>query len=106
MSEKDFDQVPVTVTILKTETGECRDFKTALWFSRSGIKRDATEEMDSALFIWGDGNYSCDCNREQFFHEANGDTELAKRDIPCTDGRFKVRICLDSTGECVYSEFG
>lgn len=38
-------------------------------------------------FLWEDGNYACDCNREQFYREAAGETG---DESPCGDSRFTV----------------
>lgn len=46
------------------------------------------ESVDSAAFMWTEGNYSCDCNRHLFFERAFGnDPPLGGE---CSDGRYVV----------------
>jgi hypothetical protein len=51
-------------------------------------------------FGWSEGNFSCDCNRAQFFAEAKG---LRDPDLPCSDGRFSVRVAAND-GSTIYSD--
>ena len=39
-------------------------------------------------FLWEEGNYSCDCNREIFFQRAKG---KEVDDACCGEGRFSYR---------------
>lgn len=57
--------------IVKNETGEARTY--------------ATEFSDDrgVVYMFQDGNYSCDCNRHLFWHRANGDEP--EDDAPCGD---------------------
>lgn len=57
-------------------------------------------------FMWEDGNYSCDCNRHNFFMQVkHGLKPLEAEDIACGDSRYKIRITRLDTNEEVYSEF-
>jgi len=58
----------------------------------TGIVRDTVHESEivtkeSMEYMWLDGNYSCDCNRELFFRRAAGE-DPALDDVTCGDGRF------------------
>lgn len=45
-------------------------------------------------YSWGDGNYSCDCNRGLFFKRAEGVDEEEAWDStePCTKGKYAVEF--------------
>ncbi len=40
-------------------------------------------------YIWTEGNYSCDCNREVFFKRAMG---VEPVDVECGWGAFRIRV--------------
>jgi hypothetical protein len=44
--------------------------------------------IESTVFMWQEGNYSCDCNRALFFARASGDPDPEPR--PCGDIAFRV----------------
>lgn len=44
---------------------------------------------DDARFLWAEGNYSCDCNREILWHLAAGHDCTLEH---CSEGRFTVRL--------------
>ena len=76
------------------------------------IKRNATglmvsdvwQQVDFNDYIWSEGNFACDCNRESFFLQWHG--ESTKDDIDeCGDDRFSVRLSDADTGEVLYDEF-
>lgn len=54
------------------------------------------------VFIWQDGNYSCDCNRYLFFERADGKTPEWD-DGECGDGGYSVRITAPD-GKLLYSD--
>ena len=41
-------------------------------------------------FIWTEGNYSCDCNRELFFYRAKHLKE--PKDPKCGNSRYRVKL--------------
>ena len=43
------------------------------------------------VWMWTEGNYSCDCNRELEFRRALGETPEWD-DVECSEGRFSVWI--------------
>lgn len=72
------------------------------------IRNNQTNEIrvidsDASVFMWEEGNYSCDCNRAQFFFNACDDDSVAD-DIPCSEGLFSVRMVGDD-GIVIYDEF-
>lgn len=74
----------IIATLLKVETGEIREY---LYY------QEMSEE--TAAYVWRDGNYSCDCNREIFFERAIGEGTLD--DIECSEGRFELlKLTIDS----------
>lgn len=75
------------------------------------IKRnsDGLVVLDDSLWdyhsdsIWCDGNFACDCNRSDFFHQA------AKLDVDyddsCGNERYSVKLIDSETKEVLYNEF-
>ena len=61
------------IAITKVATGETRyvDF--------------SFEYLD---YMWEEGNYSCDCNREMFFERAGG----KEVDATCSEGRYEAKL--------------
>ncbi len=53
----------------------------------------------NSRYIWEDGNFSCDCNRESFF------TGLAVESAPCGEGKFAVRVVAEDDGRILYDEW-
>lgn len=47
-------------------------------------------DTETAMFIWEDGNYACDCNRMVFLYGVDND-------YPCNVG--ENRIVIDSVAE-------
>lgn len=73
----------IEIILRKVESGEEVSFV-----------EDHVSEL-SALWMWQDGNYSCDCNRELFFERAKGkDPDLDE--VWCSEGRFEV-VSLEPT---------
>ncbi len=63
----------VRITLEDTTTGEQRIYIDTL----------EDERTYDASYIWSDGNYSCDCNRYNFFYGSEDS-------VGCGDTRFKV----------------
>lgn len=63
---------------------------------------------DGSEFWWSEGNYSCDCNRELEWREANGLPRFREEeDIPephCTSDKYAVVKIELSDGTVVYAE--
>ena len=54
------------------------------------VKSDI-EPQELARFMWEDGNYSCDCNREIFFRTAKGECPDLNS-CTCGEDRFAAEI--------------
>lgn len=52
-------------------------------------------EPESSDFIWTEGNYACDCNRELFFCRGLDIDE--PEDVECTHGRYTL-VSVDVNG--------
>ena len=87
------DLIAVTVKIRKNETGEIVDYPDTIQRSPWGI----------SFYIWEDGNYGCDCNREIFFERIKGKANN-EIEVECTEGRYSVQI-LNMDGAVLYDEF-
>ena len=69
------------------------------------IKNNITDEVKDIEkdlewlgdFIWSEGNFSCDCNRDIFF---NGDSP---DDFECSDNIYTI-LSIHNNDELVYSE--
>lgn len=83
-----------TVFIRNNETGEIVSYDDEWCFFDDGKFNK---------FIWEEGNYACDCNRELFFYRAKNIEE--PEDTECGEERFSVRIIRKSSGAILYSEF-
>jgi hypothetical protein len=56
-------------------------------------------------YVWREGNFACDCNREQFFLSRLGRPEPPIEAVACTIGRYRVeRIVRLSDVKVVYME--
>ncbi len=54
-------------------------------------------------YLWEDGNWSCDCNRQISF-ESNGGEEI-EDDIGCGEEAYRVVVRNAKTMEVIYKEF-
>ncbi len=82
---------PIIVKIRNNATGEIVDHPDVGDFDEDGF-------VD---FIWSDGNYACDCNRDLFFHRAKGLDD--PDDNPCGEEKYSIQITCDDA--IVYDEF-
>ena len=90
-----------TVALRHVPTGEVRIVKDR--FDFSGYTRDEDWEHD-ADYIWLNGNYSCDCNRHNFFNRI-GNPEFDE-EIPCGDVLYAVDwIRNEESGRLTYETF-
>ena len=78
----------VTITIRDNETQD------------TATGKFATEDSD--LYIWKEGNFSCDCNRQIFFAEWRKEAE---QDVACGQNRYSIEVTHNKTQEVIYSEF-
>lgn len=84
---------PIQIEILDTTTGEKCKFH----------DDDTVDDEFVVLYLWEEGNYSCDCNRALFFAKALRMPQGALNDVPCGTSRFLVRISRE--GDVLYDEF-
>jgi len=68
----------------------------------TGIVRLHWDEYWAGPFMWGDGNYGCDCNRALFFLASAGPG--ADGDFACGEERFSVRISSADDGRTLYQD--
>lgn len=83
--------IPVVASIKNVKTGEVMTHSYEV----------EPEYADSQRFLWEEGNYSCDCNRELFFRRAQGQelTDEEFDDLKCREGDYSVTLRVD--GELV-----
>lgn len=94
MLEEPFVYRKAKVEIVDTITGELVSY----------IDEAMADDSDDLLgFMWGDGNYACDCNRANFFADAKG-IEHGPTQFPCGDGRYRVKITDLETGNLLYED--
>ncbi len=69
----------LVVQITNVATGQTRDYG-------STVEPDWVENLP---YLWSEGNYGCDCNRELFWHRAENEAE--PDDLVCGDNeRFTI----------------
>lgn len=85
-------EVPILVHIRKNDTGEIRIYNCMTYFDDADLP---------SIYVWEDGNYSCDCNRRLFFARINNEEE--DWESGCSDTEYSINIFLDN--DCIYSEF-
>ncbi len=89
-------KVEIIAEIRNNLTGEIRLYMT------EGIMEEGDDHPHT--FIWEEGNYSCDCNREIFFFRAGGE-RAPDEESACTDDRYSVNLVNPITGKAFYDEF-
>ena len=89
--------IQIRVTIRDTATGEERTYEE----DAPDWKPDDYHPGGFSDYIWREGNYSCDCNRGNFFTAANGEES---RDEECGHSRYRVRILDADTGALLYED--
>lgn len=95
---KDGEWVRIIARIRNNKTGEIRDYLT------DGIKDNVAEIPHT--WIWEQGNYSCDCNRELFFLRAKEEPEPeGDGEPPCGGEKYAVNLINPVTGTVFYREF-
>ena len=80
--------------IRNNATGEIRTYDEN--FDWSG-----TVDEDNMIFMWTEGNYACDCNRELFFARAANEPDPEVGDNHCGSERFTVISALREDGETI-----
>lgn len=90
--------VKVLARIRKNKTGEIRNYYC------ENILEEGEEFPNT--FIWEDGNYACDCNRELFFLRAlNESDEDSFDNRECSNGDYSIQLINPRTNVMYYAEF-
>ena len=92
---KDGKWVWTIVEIRQNSTGTIREYA-----SRE-LLMDG--EDTPCTYLWSEGNYACDCNRGDFFAQANDEDK--DYDGGCGDTAYSVRLRNKKNGRVYYSEF-
>lgn len=74
----------------------------------TGITVNFSDELlivdnEPCIYIWEEGNYSCDCNRSLFWHREQG-LIINDEYVPCSEGEYKVSIYRADNGALIYGE--
>ena len=77
------------------------DGATALHRWETTLYDNDPEAADAVNFMWGDGNYACDCNRYLFFERAVG--RVPSDHYECGDSAYSL-IWLKLNGEVIAEE--
>lgn len=89
------------VSITYVPTGDTIVFKDT-WGYPSYVREEGWEY--DPVFIWEEGNYSCDCNRDLFFHRAIN-PEHDNDELECGDKLYRVNWIKNlETGRVIYRE--
>ena len=94
----EFCIVEIIAHIKDVVTGEIRQYKTDTWWYE--------EDWDCgspSVFLWEEGNYSCDCNRETLFRKAGGESFIGE--TGCGENRYRVNCQNPVHGEFFYQEY-
>ena len=67
-----------------------------------GVIRQFPDDYEFQEYLWAEGNYSCDCNRELFFARAAGDDRPHEKGA-CGYTAYDVRI-EDAMGNELYRD--
>lgn len=59
---------------------------------------DEYTDLEACEYLWSEGNWSCDCNRQEKMYPGSGE-------IACTDFRFHVNLKRDGSDDNFYQEF-
>ena len=96
MTFKDYNpQFRVKVEIMHNPTGRVR----------ANPEEELYCDRDHAVFMYGEGNYACDCNRGRFFARwAPSDAPERNPEHACDDERYSARLTDIVTGEVFYTD--
>lgn len=89
--------VRIQVRIRENSSGLVRT-----WSDHAGFTDDS--EQEPSIFIWTEGNYSCDCNRRLFFLWACGEAEADGDERACSDTEYSIEVINPANGRVIYSE--
>ena len=89
------EEIPVKVKIRENSSNFIQEYDSFLFKDPDTGK--------ALIWIWEEGNYSCDCNRRLFFYQNIG-IELADSALECGEGKYSVEIS-NINGQVIYSDF-
>lgn len=90
----------IEADIVKVSTGEIRTYIEEDEGDHDEKTRNWRLDEGGDIYLWSEGNYSCDCNRALFFARAAGEDEP---DEPCGDSAYRL-ISLRQNGIEIYRE--
>lgn len=89
------------VYIRRVADGMVRVYREDPWHPPEG-------ESIGSIYLWEDGNYSCDCNRHLFFQRAGGELGIHEiEEVPCNTSPADRKYVVDKIvvgGEVVYQD--
>jgi len=88
----------LTIIILEVETGQ------RVLYMPEEIQSEDVDDL--ILYLWEEGNFSCDCNRGLFFAQALGDMEREEQawEGGCSEGKYRVEVRERDTARVIYTE--
>ncbi len=89
------------VTITRASDGESRTYADVYENTETHPECEECAEPDAIAYQWGEGNYSCDCNRGLFFWRASGGVGYESH--PCGHDGYWVTI-RDEGGAAVFKD--
>ena len=94
-----YPEIQYTVRIRQVSSGKEVDYHPSItpWEDDGGYS--------AVKYMFEDGNYSCDCNREIFFYRAQ-QQEIDQDAQICSSSKYLVRTTLDANGVVVTDELG
>jgi hypothetical protein len=97
MTERPNEKFPFTVSITRIADGKTVEIKEEWGYP--GYIRDEDWETDP-VFLWEEGNSSCDCNRASDFAKASGEPEV---ETECGEVAYRLNwIRNDETGRLIF----
>ena len=93
------DLVQIEVRIRRNSDGVIRTYEGKGYWD-DGL---CGEPAGPSTFIWEEGNFSCDCNRELFFLRAGQEPE--HDEVECGADRYAVELVNPKDGRVFYSDF-
>jgi hypothetical protein len=85
--------VEIIARIHNNLTCETRDYHT------DAILMDGEEEPNT--YIWEEGNFACDCNRHDFFQDADNED---RTEGTCSDDKYTVALINPVNNRVFYDE--
>lgn len=94
-------KIDVEITLL--ESGEVVKYSEKYVYEDSKEPEGCSAE-EVINFMWGEGNYACDCNRHLFFERAKEEEDDDSWGTLCGNSRYTVRIFEQGTDRIIYED--